>query len=290
MDTVEGLLNKQNIDYRISGHDYIINCLNPEHIDNKPSMKIDKLTGIFHCFSCGHSGNLFYLYNAHRNETDIRVKNIQEKIRELMRSNLFIPLTHEPFYEDYRGISKETYKKFEAFKYNGELEGKDLSARIIFPIYDINKNIKFFIARYIHSKLDPKYIITPTSTKMGLYPPKIKPINGSMILVEGIFDMINLWDKGLTNVVCSFGINFGAAKKFKKVQESIEKLHPYKIQGVHTIYIMYDGDTPGKTAANRLKNNIEDKFMVDIIELPEGLDPGSFDLDDVNMLKETLNY
>ena len=32
-------------------------------------------------------------------------------------------------------------------------------------------------------------------------------IQGSAILVEGIFDMINLHDKGLTNAVCCFGTN-----------------------------------------------------------------------------------
>jgi len=92
METVESLLNKNNIYYRSSGHDFLVHCLNPDHSDSNPSMKIDKLTGIYHCFSCAHSGNLFHLYNATRNETDIRVRKTKEKIRELLRSSIYLPL------------------------------------------------------------------------------------------------------------------------------------------------------------------------------------------------------
>ena len=34
------------------GKDYVVSCLNPEHDDKNPSMRIDQITGIFNCFSC----------------------------------------------------------------------------------------------------------------------------------------------------------------------------------------------------------------------------------------------
>ena len=45
-------LEEKGIDYTLSGKDAVIQCLNPEHDDNNPSMRVDKLTGMFHCFSC----------------------------------------------------------------------------------------------------------------------------------------------------------------------------------------------------------------------------------------------
>jgi DNA primase len=41
------LLNNRQIQYREAGKDYLIKCLNPEHDDSNPSMRVDKVTGIF---------------------------------------------------------------------------------------------------------------------------------------------------------------------------------------------------------------------------------------------------
>ena len=39
--------------------------------------------------------------------------------------------------------------------------------------------------------------------------------------------------------------------------ENDKKLQQFKIQGVHTIYIMYDGDKPGREASYKLEKQIE---------------------------------
>ena len=57
--TVEELLQERKIDYKLSPADAIVKCLNPEHDDSNPSMRIDRITGVFNCFSCGFKGNLF---------------------------------------------------------------------------------------------------------------------------------------------------------------------------------------------------------------------------------------
>ena len=44
---VNDLLDLQNIPYIPKGHDYIVSCLNDEHTDKNPSMRIDQITGIF---------------------------------------------------------------------------------------------------------------------------------------------------------------------------------------------------------------------------------------------------
>ena len=56
---VEDLLVDKKIPYYAKGKDYLVQCLNPEHDDNNPSMRIDQITGIFNCFSCGFKGSIY---------------------------------------------------------------------------------------------------------------------------------------------------------------------------------------------------------------------------------------
>ena len=63
------------------------------------------------------------------------------------------------------------------------------------------------------------------------------------MLVEGIYDAINLHDKGLTNAVCCFGTN--------NINE--EKLGLLTLQGVTNIDIFFDGDEAGQKQQKMLK-------------------------------------
>ena len=40
MDVLE-ILNKEEVGYTPSGQDYLIRCLNPEHDDSNPSLRVD---------------------------------------------------------------------------------------------------------------------------------------------------------------------------------------------------------------------------------------------------------
>jgi DNA primase len=87
--------------------------------------------------------------------------------------------------------------------------------------------------------------------------------------------MLNLYDKGLKNVACAFGTN--------TLQSDTKlKMFPYKAQGISHIYILFDGDDAGEKAAENLKLTLEQlEFIVEIIKLPDGTDPG--DLDQLNV-------
>ena len=78
------LLTERNLKYKESGKDYSIHCLNPEHDDSNPSMNVDKITGVFHCFSCGFKGNIFNYFGAAPNFLDIRIAHLQEKIQNIL--------------------------------------------------------------------------------------------------------------------------------------------------------------------------------------------------------------
>jgi DNA primase len=105
-----------------------------------------------------------------------------------------------------------------------------------------------------------------------------------MSLVEGLFDMLNLHDKGLECAVCCFG-----TQKLSPYN-IVEKLTPYMIQGVQKIYLMFDNDEAGIQAAEKIKTAIELKtnLLVDTIDLPEDCDPGDLTQTQVNYIKKIV--
>jgi len=280
MDT-ENLLEKKGVHYTYSGADLLIRCLNPEHDDSNPSMRIDKITGVFNCLSCGYSGNIFKEFNEDYNLLNIRVMKLKDKIRKLSVPTLTIPLNAVPFDREYRNISTETFNHFKAFV----TADKEFEGRVVFPIYDILDKIVLFHARYIHSETSPKYINLPHKVKKPLFPAIPELIDGSIILVEGFFDMLNLWDKGLKNVVCAFGSTL-VKKDGRGDVDIVRKFSQFKLQGVNKIYIMFDGDKSGRDGARKLKKALGENYIIEVIELDEGSDPGKLTKDEIDSIKE----
>lgn len=272
------LLNNRQIKFREAGKDYLISCLNPEHDDRNPSMRVDKVTGIYHCFSCGYKGNIFTQFGAKPNQIDIEIARLQDKIRDLtIGGSLTMPADAVPFCRDYRGISASTFMQVNAFTSNQEDE---FIGRIIFPLYDIRGNIKVFCGRDLHSELKSKYLFYPEHTSPPLFPAHPEIWKNTLIIVEGPFDVLNLMDKGCYNVVCAFGTNT-LIKNFKK------RLAHYEILGVNKFYIMFDGDKAGRDAATKLENAMNDSGMnADAILLEDGQDPGDLtEFEITNMMK-----
>jgi DNA primase len=241
-------------------------------------MHIDQTEGTFHCFSCGFKGNVFKFFNVDKNWQDIRVKRLKDKISGIRAAStgLRLPEGAIPYTRHFRDIDKRTLAQFGAFIHDKEFEG-----RIVFPLPDITGKIRGFIGRYINSNAHPKYLIRPRGAELPLFPAVVSPIEGSVILVEGIFDALNLIDKGLVNAVAVLGAN--------NVQ--LEVLESLKLQGVHTIYTMFDGDEAGRNAEHSAHRLLADTFIISEetkLQLPDGLDPGDLSLSDIKHIKENI--
>ena len=277
--TVETLLIEHNIAYRNSGKDFVTTCFNPDHNDSNPSFRIDRFTGVAHCFSCGFKTNIFKFYGVSSNNASVRVAKLKEKLRVLNENtNGLEPLEGAiPFNGVHRNISSQTLKHFGAFKTDKVTGMED---RIIFPIKDVRDKVTAYVGRHLIQSNKVRYMTYPPNCILSLYPTRLVEKFYSIILVEGLFDMLNLWDKGIHNVVCTFGTD-------GLLNHTAEKLLPYKAAGVSKIFIMYDGDEPGQKAATKLLPLIEEcGFMVENIELPEDTDPGDLDQESVNQTRE----
>lgn len=272
---VDDVLRSKGIDFQPRGGDYLIRCLSPDHEDRNPSLRVDKVTGIFNCLSCGYKGSIFEHFGEKADWLQIRRKKLTSLIDEKLKESTGyrVPETAVPFDRDWRGISAKTLLKFGAFQHNNP----EFIGRVVFPVYSISGKIVSFCGRHL-SQGDPKYLFHPAGASLPFFP-IVKPIQGSIILVEGIIDMLNLHDKGLTNAVCAFGVN--------KMNE--EKLNILKIQGVSCIDIFFDDDTAGKLGTDKLIKFLEEREVSHrAINHPDVDDPGEMTASQVIELKEML--
>jgi DNA primase len=279
-DPVLELIQKNNLAFTVSGRDYLIGCLNPEHPDSNPSFRVDRISGVAHCFACGFKTNIFKYYGVFTNPVPIKIAKLKEKLQEIKAysGNLEIPSGATPYTKSFRGISVKTLQHFNAF-YTHQVE--KLVDRIIFPITDVTGRTVVYVGRHTLSNGNPRYLNYPSGVQIPLFPAQLPQAGKSLVIVEGIFDMLNLYDKGLTNVTCAFGTN-------TLQNNTVQKLLPFKAQGVTHIYLMFDGDEAGEKAMFTLKPIIEEcGFIVENIVLPDGSDPGELSEEDV---KSTIEY
>ena len=278
-DPVLDLLKDKGIFFSISGKDYVTKCFNPEHSDSNPSFRIDRTSGIAHCFSCGFKTNIFKFYGLLTNNTSIRVAKLKDKLKALQISTEGLePLDGtRPANSVFRGISTQTLKHFGAFETD---KVDNMQDRIIFPIKDIRNKTICYVGRHTLSNGNPRYVNYPSGVTIPLFPTRFNKKYRTIILVEGIFDMLNCYDKGLHNVVCTFGTT-------KLLNDVPEKLLSFKVMGIEKIFVLYDGDAPGKEAARKIKPLIEESgFLCEIIDLPEGDDPAIISQDYIDSIKE----
>lgn len=182
-----------------------------------------------------------------------------------------MPDNYMPYLGNWRDIKPETYRKFNAFRHHDT----HFIGRINFPITDASGRIVCFQGRDEMGTLDNKYMFYPSGVKLPLFP-QVRPLQGRVILVEGIFDMLNLHDKGLDNAICCFGV-----KNFNET-----KFNYLKISGVTGLDLLFDADQAGEQAAEHVKKLAKD-FPVRVINLRSG-DPGSLAQPQVTGLRRKL--
>ncbi|AFQ22274.1 DNA primase [Pectobacterium phage My1] len=283
MSRILDLLNAKHIPFKDTGGDIIIQCLNPEHNDATPSLRVDPASGAMHCLSCGFGKgipSIYHYFNESINEASAALLRVRKRIGELrgVTSSLSIPEDAVLVTEDYRDISKETLSKYYAFNH------VDWPDRIVFPITDAVGRILFFLGRRMNGTNSMKYVVKPRGI-----PPPVFPLRHNtpvLVLVEGIFDMLNLEDKGMPNTSCCFGTHQFTANNIQ------DKLAPFIISGTKTVVILLDNDESGLKASEVLYKLIRDKTNLRPVIaselLPAGKDPGGLSREEVEQLAKYI--
>ncbi|MEO0097042.1 MAG: DNA primase [candidate division WOR-3 bacterium] len=143
--------------------------------------------------------------------------------------------------------------------------------RIIFPIFNRRGKVIGFGGRVL-DETEPKYLNSPETVIFkkgenlyGLYQTSQFLTKNKPILVEGYFDLLSLFDKGIKNLVAPLGTGFtiDQARLLKKYSEEI--------------IILFDGDDAGKEATKRaIEITLKVGINPLITLLPDGYDPDEY--------------
>ena len=271
---IEELFDKRGIEYKKTNnpHEILVNCTSGEHQDKSPSLSINLEKGLFNCWSCGFKGGITKFLQSIGEAPVIDIESKQTykiiKLRNKLKEHLDIsdfklPEDRRVFRETYRGIKPETFAFFNAFT----TSSLGLEDYLCIPVYQHGK-LRFIEGRLLKDLPNqPKYYRRPDKAKVKdvLFPlDKIQNTN-HVILVEGIYDAINMWQLGYTNTLCIFGSN-----NFNKT-----KLDLLDNRGVTRVDILLDSDISGKRASAKIMDTLDSRNIYPRnIPLPPGVDPG----------------
>jgi len=144
--------------------------------------------------------------------------------------------------------------------------------RLMFPIEDINGNVIAFGGRII-GEGEPKYLNSPESSAYvkgrnlyGLARAKNAIRRDDyLIIVEGYFDLLALWNNGIPNVAATLGTAL--------TREHVDLIKRY----TGAVAVTFDADAGGKAALERsMSLFLEKGLRAKAVVLPDGKDPDEF--------------
>lgn len=264
---------------RESGENIQIQC--PYHSngqERKPSAGIRKSDGIFHCFSCGETHSLPEVISycfGHEDKgaygrrwlithiPDHRQTFGKSHYHEKKKEETITQFVSEEELDNYRwthpywaerGIVNEKIVEYFDLGYDREKQ------MITFPVRDINGNCEFVAKRSVKTKFF-QYPSGVSKPLYGLYELNLALELGEevkeVIVCESMIDCILLWQAGYYSVALN---GLGNERQFKQ----LNKL-PIK-----NLILATDNDKAGKDARQRLRKNLNNKWITEI-EFPKGI-------------------
>lgn len=240
--------------------------------DNPTSLRINKHTGSYVDFPVNDSGSFDELLRKAVGETEARKIKTLSKVEFSLKEPTKDKLTMQKIFslEDLgttvrnynfynkRGISEETQKLFDL---SVCMSGK-MCRRVVFPIYEPSGEVLGFAGRSIFPN-DIKWKKIG-ETKNWRYPLFLSEeyikAEDSVILVESIGDTLALFNAGVKNVLCLFGI-----KLLKGVKQELIRLSPKKV------YISTnnepDNHSRGNNAAQKIYEDLTMYFSENKLEI-----------------------
>lgn len=138
--------------------------------------------------------------------------------------------------------------------------------RVIVPVYTEGQ-LRTFVARTWVSE-ERKKVLMPKGSQAARalfgYDGLPQPTE-EVILVEGVWDAMKLWEQGLTGAVATLGAHI------TELQRAL-----LKQRGVKRVILLRDGDEAGRKAMAKEAQELAAAMLeVSVALLPEGTDPGS---------------
>ena len=264
----------------VNGNEIQFRC--PFHDDTNPSASFNTTDLVYNCFVCG-GGSLKYLTKQLGfEELSMQIEKIPPSIASLERQLSDLMVTNdisEDIFEDnfYKieqniecpeylldRVNFETVLEFDL--HICESYASLYNERIIFPIYSYNK--RGFVARDHTEMKHQKYLFPKDIKKQDYLFGNMK--DDTVIIVEGVFDVMKLWEYGYYSCVSTMGVTIGDVQ----VEILIKN-------GIKNIIIMPDGDNAGNKFVERVAE-YKDVFKIEAMVSLTGKDPcemGKYEVD-----------
>ena len=221
----------------MAGHNHYFECPSCHHHNKKLTIHIDK--NVYSCFHCGLRGRSFIWllkvagasnpnqYKKLFNETrQINLEDIDKLFgKEKVRKNkLSLPKGYEKIF---RNLEKVFYKPAVEYLFKRGVTKEDIlkydihysvsEQRILFPSYDREHNLNYYVARTIQPLQSYKYKNATASKKDVIFNEHLIDWNAELYIVEGIFDAI----LSRKNAVPILGSNIGTGSLlFKRLLQN----------------------------------------------------------------------
>ena len=258
-------LEQNNLKYIERENKISHQCVNPSHQENSPSAFTILESGneYNHCSSCNFHMNTESLYKFLELGFDEKlifvnqIKNMLKQAEPKLEKELaqvFLPIKDKDFDKPYRGISPEVYKKVGAYSTFIETF---YQKRIIFPIYNIDKQLILFEAVSTNKNIQPKVLRNKgvdTSTLFGFE--NLLGKSDSVFLCEGIYNSLSFMELGYDSV-----FNMGVAT----IKDKIKTLH---LKGIKNIILAADNDEAGRSFSKECYHLLKHNFTVTFFQFP----------------------
>ena len=267
----------------------------PFHDDNTPSASYNITDRVYNCFVCG-GGSLkslaqdlgFEMKAEMIDRIPPSLEGIQRDLNAILnpnteRNNYFLSEFEKIEYEiqcpEYllERIDFETVQEFNLHICDNE---KSLyNERIIFPLHS-KSNIGFIARDYTEVK-PQKYLFPKNMPKQEFLFGKME--SDEVILVEGVFDVMKLWENGYKNCVCPSGVVFSEEQASLLIEN-----------GIKSLTLLPDGDEAGKEFIKKMESFVN-IFDINIANqqtfyIREGKDPFDLTKEDIDFaIKHKFN-
>lgn len=260
---------------------YAFNCPICDEGRNKANLEISLAHHIYHCWSCDSGfqtdeskGSLRKFFNIYGTTDQKKLynlyvpskhKRVTQQVKDVVLPEGFITLdkiikSYPPHKQAIEYLKSRGVTDDMAVKYNlGLTTTGKYAHRIIFPSYDINKKLNFFVGRsWGYSK--PKYLGSDTPKDNIIFNEHLIDWNKDIFIVEGPFDSLFV-----DNAIVTLGSHLSEYK--------IEKIYR---NAKADIIIGFDPDAKNK--ALKLYNELNGGKLwnkIKLLSLPEGEDIAS---------------
>ena len=270
-DSISDLL-EQPIPER--GVNAMLHC--PFHEDRTPSFSIHLEEGVWHCFSCGESGSLKWLYKLLGKDVDVNVRLYQAKKTAqgpAVASTNFAAVANK-YYRDLRSDDgKRGYRFLKSFlRERGISEsapdnfgiGWDRERdTLAFPYADTSNRVTGIKHRYRNG-----FKASETGSQYGLY-----NVNGlvgkdKVIICEGESDTLRVWSQ--------YGERYGVGgTSGASVSDAQWSRFAISLLFASRVYLLYDADEAGDKCAETAMRVLGDDKCV-ILRPRDGQDATDF--------------